>query len=75
MTAKFSRLGAALDKQSYEWLLEADEDIASAVQAEVTAGASPDEIRRFILGHVGTDRSGLAARAMSAARYLESAKS
>lgn len=70
----FEKLGAALDRQSYEWLLEADEDIANAIAAEVKSGASPDEIRRFILSHAGSDRHGLASRAMSAARYLQAAK-
>jgi hypothetical protein len=74
MSKTFEVLGKALDRQSYEWLLEADQDIANAVAAEVKSGASPDEIRRFILVHVGPDRSGLAARCQSAARYLESTK-
>lgn len=67
-----TKLGGALDKQSWQWLQDADQDIADAVRAEVVAGASPDAIKRFILAHVGSDRSGLAARACSAARYLES---
>lgn len=74
MTVKLNKLGAALDKQSYEWLLEANEDIAAAVAAEVDAGVSPDAIRRYILAHVGPDRSGLAARCQSAARYLHGTK-
>lgn len=74
MSKTFSKLGSALDKQSWQWLQDTDEDIANAVEAEVIAGASPDEIRRFILSHVGGDRSGLAARAMSAARHLEASK-
>lgn len=71
MNRAFEQLGAALDRQSYEWLLEADEDIANAVAAEVKAGASPEEIRRFILSHVGPDRNGLAARCQSAARFIQ----
>lgn len=74
MTKTMTKLGSALDKQSYYWLLEADEDIAAAIEAEVQAGASPDEIRRFILSHAGSDRHGLAARAQSAARYLQGTK-
>lgn len=74
MTTKFSRLGSALDKQSYQWLLDADMEIAAAVEAEVATGASPDDIRRFILAHVGPDRSGLAQRCQSAARYLHAQK-
>lgn len=70
----FTKLGGALDRQSWQWLQDADSDIAAAVAAEVDAGATPDEIRRFILSHVGGDRSGLAARAMSAARYLQAQK-
>lgn len=70
--SKFTKLGKALDRQSWQWLQDTDTDIADAVEAEVQAGASPDDIRRFILAHVGGDRSGLAARCMSAARWLES---
>lgn len=74
MTKTMTKLGSALDRQSWQWLQDSDSDIAAAVEAEVTAGASPDAIRRFILAHVGSDRSGLAARCMSAARYLASVK-
>jgi hypothetical protein len=74
MTKTMTRLGTALDKQSWQWLQDADEDIANAVAAEVQAGATPEAIRRFILAHVGPDRSGMAARCMSAARWLESTK-
>lgn len=73
MASKFTKLGAALDRQSWQWLQDADSDIAAALEAEVAQGATPDDIRRFILAHVGPDRSGLAARAMSAARYLTAA--
>lgn len=72
--SKLNKLGAALDKQSWQWLQEADADIAAAVAAEVEAGVSPDAIRRFVLAHAGPAREGLASRCMSAARYLASAK-
>lgn len=74
MSKTFAKLGSALDRQSWQWLQDADEDIANAVAAEVEAGATPDAIKRFILSHVGADRSGLAARACSAARYLQGTK-
>lgn len=70
MSKQLSKLGAALDHQSWQWLMDADAEIAEAVAAEVEAGASPDAIKRFILNHVGADRSGLAARCQSAARFL-----
>lgn len=69
MSKTMPKLGSALDKQSWQWLQDADEDIAQAVAAEVQSGASPEAIRRFVLTHAGADRTGLAARCMSAAGW------
>jgi hypothetical protein len=68
--AKFDRLGKALDRQAWLWLQDADEDIAAALEAEVTAGADPASIRRFIVAHVGVSRVGMADRCEAAARHL-----
>jgi hypothetical protein len=75
MSKQLSKLGAALDKECWEWLQNNNEDIALGVAAEVEAGASPDAIRRFVLNHAGADRTGLAARCMSAARFLSAKQS
>jgi ethanolamine ammonia-lyase small subunit len=69
---KTTRLGAALDAESYEWLQDNCPDIADGVAEEVANGVSPDAIRRYVLAVVGPDRSALAARCMAAARHLHS---
>lgn len=70
MARQLELLGKVLDKQSYEWLLDTDQDVAAALAAEVKQGATPDDIRRFVLAHIGPDRHGLAQRCQSAARHL-----
>lgn len=72
MAKTFSKLGTALDLDNWKWLQDERGDIADALEAEVTAGADPDELRRFILDHIGQERTALAARCMSAARHLAS---
>lgn len=69
--SKFTKLGAALDKENYEWLLSNSEDIAGAVAEEVGAGATPNAIGRYMLKSIGEDRRAFISRVVSAARYLE----
>lgn len=72
MTKQLSKLGAALDRQSWQWLQDAAPDIAEALEAEVMAGADPEMVRRYIVNYAGDNRTGLADRCQSAARYLTS---
>lgn len=74
MSKKLPKLGAAFDRQSWEYIQDNDEEIAAALAAEVADGATPEVIRRFILANVGGDRTGIAARCESAARHLERMK-
>lgn len=71
MSKTLPKLGAAFDKQSYEWLVDENEDIAAALAEEVSSGATPEDVRRFVMTHIGSDRTGMAMRCMSAARFLE----
>lgn len=72
MTTKFSQLGMALDKKSYQWLVEEDEEVAIAVAAEVTGGGDPDAIGRYVAQQIGETRPGYVNRIKSAARYIKS---
>lgn len=72
MSKTLPKLGAAFDRRNWQWLQDNYEDIADGLKEEVSDGASPDEVKRFILSHVGSERTGMADRCMSASRYLES---
>lgn len=61
-------LGRALDKVSYEWLTEAYPELVEAIEAEVAQGATPTQVKRFVLGH--TQRVELALRCEQAARHI-----
>lgn len=68
--SKLTKLGAALDKDNYEWLLANNEDIAAAVAEEVRNGATPNAIGRYMLREIGEDRRAFINRVVSAARHL-----
>lgn len=72
MSKTYARLGAALDRESYEWLQDANPALAEALQAEVADGAEPEAIERFFLNTYGLDRDKLGRRLKSAARHLKS---
>lgn len=72
-TVTLTRLGTTLDRDNWEWLQVNCQPIADAVEAEVKAGATSEQIGTFMLRHIGPDRSALVARCVSAARYLEQA--
>lgn len=74
MTKTLPKLGAAFDRHNWRWLLDNHEDIADMLREEVNDGATPDDVRRFILSQISADRTGMADRCMSAARYLEKNK-
>jgi hypothetical protein len=70
MNRTYSRLGAKLDEDSYEWLLREHPEIAVAVEHEVAAGVDVESLRRFLLQHLGESRQGMINRCIGAARWL-----
>lgn len=60
----------ALDNESYEWMLSNHPILLDAVQKEIAAGKTPDDIRKLALRHVGPERDGLVRRCEQVARYL-----
>lgn len=72
MTTQFAELANELDKESYRWLSDTHPEIAEAIQLSVSRGATPEDVRRFVLNRVGPDRTGLATRCESASRHLVS---
>lgn len=71
MTKTFKMLGAALDYANYSWLCDEAPDIAVALETEVLAGATPEEVRRFVTATIGDNRQGFINRVVSAARWLK----
>lgn len=68
-TIDMPRLGAILDRESYEWLAAAHPDILAAIEAEVAAGRTAEQIRLFVVRHTG--RAEIAQRCEQAARWVE----
>jgi len=69
--AKFTKLRSALGKANYDWLLQDNEDVATALAEEIAAGADPDELARCVANELGDTREGRVNRIRSAARYLQ----
>lgn len=67
--ATMERLGRALDRESYEWLASHAPDILEAVEAEVNAGRTPEQIRIFVIRR--TSREEIALRCEMAAKHLK----
>ena len=65
----FPDLDAAIDAESYQWLLEAAPVYADAVAAEVKRGHTPSDIRQRFMRL--TQRPALALRLEQAARHLQ----
>lgn len=70
---KLARLSAAIDAQSYEWMLTSHPEMLDAIEAEVAAGVKPDEIRRFVIRQTG--RSEIALRCEQVARFVAGGES
>lgn len=68
-TVTMDRLGKALDRESYEWLASHAPDILEAVEAEVNAGRTPEQIRIFVIRRTG--RGEIALRVEQAARHVK----
>ena len=64
------RLGAELDKESYLWLAANHPNILDAIEAEVAAGKTPQDVRLFVLRQTG--RIEIAMRCEQAARWVAS---
>jgi len=62
------RLGAILDRESYEWLAMNHPPICAALEAAIAAGASLDDIKRQAWNH--TQRPEIVTRITNAARWL-----
>jgi hypothetical protein len=70
MSKLFDDLGAELDRESFDWLTENHPLIADAVAGNVRLGATPEQVRAFVLRRCGSNRVEFALRCQSAARYL-----
>lgn len=62
-------LGEVLDRESYDWLVSHQPDIAEAIEKEVAAGSNPRQVWLFVMRQTG--REEIAARCLAAARYCE----
>lgn len=69
-TLAMSKLGEVLDQESYTWLASTHPGILEAIEVEVGAGRSPDDVRLFVL--LRTGRAELAMRCQAAARHVKS---
>jgi hypothetical protein len=61
-------LESVLDEESFEWLSVNYPPIARAVDTSIKAGATPADVKLFVLGHTG--REELALRCQQAAAHL-----
>lgn len=68
ITRKLTKLSAAIDEQSYEWMLSNHPQMVSVIETEVAAGCTPDEIRRFVVRQTG--RVEIALRCEQVARFV-----
>lgn len=64
----FDSLAAALDEESWDWLVENAGGIANGVSDAVDAGVEASDVRRFVMRQ--TMRYELSLRCEQAARYL-----
>jgi hypothetical protein len=68
--AKRSPILVAIDADSYDYLSTAFPDLLAAIEVEVRAGKTPDQIMRLVLQAVGPDRQALAYRCQQAAHHV-----
>lgn len=61
-------LEAAINEESWEWLVETAPGLAEALRRQVAEGAGPEEVRRYALRL--TQRPALALRLRQAAAHL-----
>ena len=65
---EMTSLMAALNQESWEWLLTEQPLLAAALSDEVGRGATPEEVGRFVMRYA--KRPALAQRLEQAAGYL-----
>jgi hypothetical protein len=65
-----SPIVAALNVDSYEYLMEQAPALLAAIEAEMSVGVTPDEVKRLILRHIGPERIATARRAFQAAQHI-----
>ncbi len=70
MPDQFLELGHELDKESYEWLVLNHTKIADALELHVQRGATPEQLKAFVLRRAGANRSEFALRCEAAGRHL-----
>lgn len=63
------RIGRALDEISWQWINDNHPLLAEAIEDEVSHGATPRQIRRYVVRQ--TQRYELALRCEQAARFLK----
>ena len=61
-------IGSALDEMSWCWISDSYPALAEALKSEADRGASPDQVRRYVMQK--TQRLELALRYEQAARWL-----
>ena len=71
MQTLMPRLGTELDKESYIWLAANHPKILEAIEAEIAAGRTPQQVRLFVIRQTG--RPEIALRCEQAARYAAGA--
>ena len=49
----------ALNFESYQWLALQAPELIDAIESEVAAGRTPEQIQRIVSGHVGAEREAL----------------
>jgi len=65
-------IGAAINEESWEWLRDMLPQLAEGVKTEVGRGATPDQVRVYVLNR--TERRELALRCEQAAHHLVAAE-
>jgi hypothetical protein len=65
---ELAAIGHALNSISWEWLNDNHPELAEAIELEVGRGATPEQVRRFVVAR--TYRNELALRCEQAARWL-----
>lgn len=72
LNAYLTDLGKALDRKAWEQLCNSDWPIAEVIRNEVQKGATPEQIKWFVMRNYG--KWDWALQCQAAARYLEAAK-
>ncbi len=62
------RLGAELDKESYQWLEDKNEKLLAAIEADIKQGARPEEVYKLVMRR--KDNRKLALMCEAAARHI-----